>query len=553
MLNERQSELLQYLMKASYSGGELATYLKTSRRTVIRDVALIDYWLTTNQLGKIDNSQRYSLTINDQAKLQKKLQVLQLQKYRLLAIVLINRYVTLDDLVDQMRLTKKEIDDEIKALNRNYQHLFVIEKKTSKGIYITASNYERINLLASLLFSFTDLMADLPDGVQAKASVEATQMISPILNFETKQQLAVQIIAYQLCKNTYTPAITFSDYLAQKLAKIQKISDFNLARVLARMNEEYQVQIDTAMCATILVQHIQRTLSFPSYFESDMRAQFEELRLIYPFIFEFAQVITDNIQAFLDVLFIDSQYIALYMTNSQTASEAKIDLVMYEERYSISNINQVLIENKMNRVNLEIAHSVDKLEELLEQHPNSILIVDRNQVLKNHAAQIDYVFNGILNDDDLLTVQDVINTTLIKKEIETVLTPTQFMTLASQPTFQETLAAGLVQLTGDGRLTKKQAVALENRELAGNQLVVGQLSLPHIKASIETPFKLFYFKLSEPVKIEETSIAAIMIVIVNSRSTEYTQLFSYLYAKFKTLDLTKINDYETLLGNVINQ
>lgn len=552
MLNERQIVLLQYLMKNSYSGGELATYLKTSRRTVIRDVAIIDYWLTTNQLGTIDNSQRYSLTINDQTELQKKLQVLQLQKYRLLALVLINRYVTIDDLTDQMRLTKKEIDDEIKALNRNYQYLFVIEKKTSKGIYITASNYERINLLASLLFSFTDLMADLPDGMSEKATVKANQMTSSILNFETKQQLAVQLIAYQLCQNAI-PTITFSDYLAQKLAKIQKISDFNLGRVLARMNEEYQVQIDTEVCATILVQHIQRTLSFPSYFESDMRAQFEELRLIYPFIFEFAQVITDNIQAFLDVLFIDSQYIALYMTNSQTASEAKINLVMYEERYSISNINQVLIENKMNRVNLEIAHSVDKLEELLEQHPNSILIIDRNQVLKNHAAQIDYVFNGILNDDDLLTIQDVINTTLIKKEIETVLTPTQFMSLSSQPTFKETLAAGLVQLTDDGRLTKQQAVALENRELAGNQLVVGQLSLPHIKAPIETPFKLFYFKLSEPVKIEETSITAIMIVIVDSRSTEYTQLFSYLYAKFKTLDLTRINNYETLLANVINR
>ncbi|AUX12403.1 hypothetical protein C0213_08215 [Latilactobacillus sakei] len=552
MLNERQIVLLQYLMKNSYSGGELATYLKTSRRTVIRDVALIDYWLTTNQLGTIDNSQRYSLTINDQTELQKKLQVLQLQKYRLLALVLINRYVTIDDLTDQMWLTKKEIDDEIKALNRNYQYLFVIEKKTSKGIYITASNYERINLLASLLFSFTDLMADLPDGMSEKATVKANQMTSSILNFETKQQLAVQLIAYQLCQNAI-PTITFSDYLAQKLAKIQKISDFNLGRVLARMNEEYQVQIDTEVCATILVQHIQRTLSFPSYFESDMRAQFEELRLIYPFIFEFAQVITDNIQAFLDVLFIDSQYIALYMTNSQTASEAKINLVMYEERYSISNINQVLIENKMNRVNLEIAHSVDKLEELLEQHPNSILIIDRNQVLKNHAAQIDYVFNGILNDDDLLTIQDVINTTLIKKEIETVLTPTQFMSLSSQPTFKETLAAGLVQLTDDGRLTKQQAVALENRELAGNQLVVGQLSLPHIKAPIETPFKLFYFKLSEPVKIEETSITAIMIVIVDSRSTEYTQLFSYLYAKFKTLDLTRINNYETLLANVINR
>lgn len=552
MLNERQIVLLQYLMKNSYSGGELATYLKTSRRTVIRDVALIDYWLTTNQLGTIDNSQRYSLTINDQTELQKKLQVLQLQKYRLLALVLINRYVTIDDLTDQMRLTKKEIDDEIKALNRNYQYLFVIEKKTSKGIYITASNYERINLLASLLFSFTDLMADLPDGMSEKTTVKANQMTSSILNFETKQQLAVQLIAYQLCQNAI-PTITFSDYLAQKLAKIQKISDFNLGRVLARMNEEYQVQIDTEVCATILVQHIQRTLSFPSYFESDMRAQFEELRLIYPFIFEFAQVITDNIQAFLDVLFIDSQYIALYMTNSQTASEAKINLVMYEERYSISNINQVLIENKMNRVNLEIAHSVDKLEELLEQHPNSILIIDRNQVLKNHAAQIDYVFNGILNDDDLLTIQDVINTTLIKKEIETVLTPTQFMSLSSQPTFKETLAAGLVQLTDDGRLTKQQAVALENRELAGNQLVVGQLSLPHIKAPIKTPFKLFYFKLSEPVKIEETSITAIMIVIVDSRSTEYTQLFSYLYAKFKTLDLTRINNYETLLANVINR
>ena len=552
MLNERQIVLLQYLMKNSYSGGELATYLKTSRRTVIRDVALIDYWLTTNQLGTIDNSQRYSLTINDQTELQKKLQVLQLQKYRLLALVLINRYVTIDDLTDQIRLTKKEIDDEIKALNRNYQYLFVIEKKTSKGIYITASNYERINLLASLLFSFTDLMADLPDGMSEKATVKANQMTSSILNFETKQQLAVQLIAYQLCQNAI-PTITFSDYLAQKLAKIQKISDFNLGRVLARMNEEYQVQIDTEVCATILVQHIQRTLSFPSYFESDMRAQFEELRLIYPFIFEFAQVITDNIQAFLDVLFIDSQYIALYMTNSQTASETKINLVMYEERYSISNINQVLIENKMNRVNLEIAHSMDKLEELLEQHPNSILIIDRNQVLKNHAAQIDYVFNGILNDDDLLTIQDVINITLIKKEIETVLTPTQFMSLSSQPTFKETLAAGLVQLTDDGRLTKQQAVALENRELAGNQLVVGQLSLPHIKAPIETPFKLFYFKLSEPVKIEETSITAIMIVIVDSRSTEYTQLFSYLYAKFKTLDLTRINNYETLLANVINR
>ncbi|MBF7124954.1 PTS sugar transporter subunit IIA [Pediococcus pentosaceus] len=110
----------------------------------------------------------------------------------------------------------------------------------------------------------------------------------------------------------------------------------------------------------------------------------------------------------------------------------------------------------------------------------------------------------------------------------------------------DTLSDGLEVLKRNG-LTNKQIDAIKRREEAGNQLIIGELSVPHIQAEIAKPFKLFYLKLDKKVAVYTSKVAGILIVIVNGSSNEYTQLFSYLYDHLKDIDLKIINSKEDLL------
>lgn len=557
MLTNRQLRILQYLLEKSYSGADLARLLETSRRTIIRDIAMLDEWLVNNDYGQINNSKHYSLVVVDAVRIQSELQKLQFQKYRVLYLLLTHYSVTLDELADSLLMRKKEIDETIRTINKEYQSLLVIEKKVSKGVFLNITDYERINLLASLLFSHSKLVSNqmvrLIKQVQRYLEENSDDsQVSTILLFETGQQLGLQRLSFLICQQASLIEVEFNDYLEQKLCRIDKIQNFNLAKVLTKMNQINKLSLEIGTCAKMIMQHLQRTISFPSYFEINVDNQFKTLKIEYPFIFEVASILSLEMQNFLDVLYIDSQYIALYMINAQQISQSLVSIIMYEERHSISSINEKLLSDQIKNINLQVAHSVDDLARMINQDMVTILIVDRSQLTKLIKYETDYIFDGLINNDDLVKIQNLVGTKIISQEITNEFQNRNFLTVSSQLDFATTLASGLKQLVALGEVTQRQVNAIKERELAGNQLIIGHLSIPHIKADITEPFKLCYLKLDTSVKLQNNVVDAMLIVLVSTFSNEYTQLFSYLYTQFKDVDVKMIQNQKNLL-DVLNR
>ncbi|WP_230491286.1 HTH domain-containing protein [Pediococcus pentosaceus] len=160
MLTNRQIKILQHLLIHSFYGTELAKVMKTSRRTIIRDISTIDDWLRENNYGYIDSSKKYLIVTKRDKALKIEIQKLKVQKYRILYQLLSCKNISISEITEKFFSSKRDIESIIKNLNEEYRHLFTISIQPRKGILINLSTYERINLIASLLFSFVNLNID---------------------------------------------------------------------------------------------------------------------------------------------------------------------------------------------------------------------------------------------------------------------------------------------------------------------------------------------------------------------------------------------------------
>lgn len=538
MMTNRQVKILQLLMDNSYSGAELAHLLNASRRTIIRDIATIDYWLEKEKIGNIDTSQKYKLQVNNHYQLETFIQELQLKQYRVLYYLLVYPALSNDDIAAKTLLPKKNIDEIIHYLNQKYKYLFMIRKKVGKGVYLSLTTQDRIDLLASLLFSFTRLQKEIPRASYVSKkfrlkNAKLTQLLKRRSTLESQRQLELQLLSWQLCWTHDSIQYSLIEYFEEKNLRIQKAAQLNLVKILVRINQGYRVKIDEHACAQMLIQHLKRTISFPNYFDETVTEPLKALKASYPFSFELAEELAQGLQDYLKILYIDSQYIGLYIVNAQHLASQSVHAVMYEERHSISNINEMLLKEQVKNLILHVVHSVAELNNCVKKYPITLLLVDKMQLVKVADVNTTYIFNGILDHTDLVKIKNIVDTALIRAEIKNVFNEHDFFNLNNDVNFNFTLQNALKILSTQHLITAKQANAILKREAAGNQLIIGHLSVPHIKATIDEPFRLFYFRLDNAIILNKVKVYGILIVLVNSQASEYTQLFAYLYGQLK--------------------
>lgn len=551
MITNRQVKILQLLIDNSYSGAELAHLLNASRRTIIRDIATIDYWLEKEKIGYIDTSQKYKLQVTNHYQLETFIQELQLKQYRILYYLLIYPALSNDDIAEKTLLPKKNVDETIHYLNQKYGYLFMIQKKVGKGVYLSLTSQDRIDLLASLFFSFTQLQNEIPHAIYAskKFWLKNTKLIQSLKKksaLESQRQLKLQILSWQLCRAHNSIQCSLIEYFEEKNLRIQKAAQLNLVKILVRINQGYRVKIDEHACAQMLVQHLKRTISFPNYFDETVTEPLKTLKASYPFSFELAEELSQGLQDYLKILYIDSQYIGLYIVNAQRLTTQNVHAVMYEERHSISNINEMLLKEQITNLVLHVVHSAEELNDCVKEYPIALLLVDKMQLIKITDVNTTYIFNGILDHTDLTKIKSIVDTALIRTEINTVFDEQNFFNLNNDPDFNCTLQNALKILSTQHLITAKQTNAILKREDAGNQLIIGHLSVPHIKATIDEPFRLFYFRLDNAINLNKAKIYGILIVLVNSQASEYTQLFAYLYAQLKRATPEELDTFQSL-------
>ena len=95
--------------------------------------------------------------------------------------------------------------------------------------------------------------------------------------------------------------------------------------------------------------------------------------------------------------------------------------------------------------------------------------------------------------------------------------------------FFDALNSFLITLQNLGMITGIEKNDLINREKAGNQLSINDVSLPHMISSTKKGFHLYQATLSTPVTVDGQFISKIIVVIIGINVASKSEIFKYLY------------------------
>lgn len=181
MFSERQKKLLEILETGNFSGNELANKLGISRRTVVREIKEINSYLQKDKIGIIYAKNIYRLKILQKSKFYSILNSSIPDKYILLFNLLVHSPISIDDLSSLSLLSRKNILQNIKLLNNEYSKAFNIQMIQGKGINIDFELSNRVDLIASLLQRFPDLINIVNGDALDDKSINVKKYLEMIL------------------------------------------------------------------------------------------------------------------------------------------------------------------------------------------------------------------------------------------------------------------------------------------------------------------------------------------------------------------------------------
>ncbi|WP_099974191.1 HTH domain-containing protein [Lactobacillus terrae] len=516
-------------MKKNYSGQELGKVLDVSRRTIIRDIDAINYWLGIDNIGFVDNNLGYSLNVNNDYLLESKMKEFQSIQYRLIYQLLINEFETTDELTEQLNLTTKELHDLIDLINDKYNQIFEIKTKVRVGNYLNVSKYKKVDLLSSLIFVKDDVSSTNIDKLSYSQYLNEKQLVSQI----------------DACKST---DYRFNDFSKQKRTIVDDFVKLDLSSLFSEINGNYHINLVNDKFLEELKNHVVRSILFPNYFNEIEKNQFELLRQNNPFEFELSYEIAQNLNNFFDKeVYIDSNYIALYVINNLRINEInKVNIKLIEDKYSIASINQTLLLDNIDNVSVEIVQDSNL------ENDNADLVVGSSSNLSQ--VNYDFEYNGILNDVSLREIKKLVQNIEFDKYISLDFSEDNFLNLENNTgDFIEALNDGLDIFCKRKLLSSNDKKKIVSRELEGNQLIVNHISIPHISADIDQQYDILGINMSNELVVDGERVHFILVVMVNQNLNKGSQIFSYLYQKIKNNSNSRINNYNELLELLENK
>ncbi|WP_163655651.1 HTH domain-containing protein [Listeria sp. PSOL-1] len=534
MLNERQIKILDLLRGNFFLGEELSEFLHVSRRTIVRDIIMIDFWLKEEKIGYIERSRGYKLNIINQRLLNKFLLKLEADERTLLFELLTHAALSISEIQEKLYLSKKEIMNIIKNSNEKYLNYFQITSKSNKGIFINESSYKKLDILSSLLVSSGEnLVVD-----------EASIYEEPWMRYMTSKQKRAQWLACQT-------ATKYHSYMIEKAACCKQLLTIDLSPILRKINQTYNLVYQENKLLEQIKNHLLRNLAFPNYFDGKASEQIRILKSKNPFSFDFSTAFVQQISLYFKDVYIDPDYLALYVINEESmASNETIHVLMAEDKYSIGSINSMMLTEQIEGIEVDVVHTMEEVKNALKNTTYDLTIGEKEFML-TEAFRFDYQYDGLFSSTDLSNIRKRIEQVTIRNHLKENFKEETFYCLeAENKGFIEALNAGMDYFVRKQLLSVKEAEQIKLREIAGNQLVVNHVSMPHISTQLNhhSQFRLLYIHLKAAVSLNDELIYGILIVLVDQNATSYSQIFSYLYNHLKENDIRSCESYEQILA-----
>lgn len=543
MFSERQKKLLEMLEVGDFSGNDLAVKLGVSRRTVVREIKDINTYLQKDKIGFIYTKNIYHLEILQKAKLYSILNSSIPDKYLLLFNLLVHAPVSIDDLSALILLSRKNILQNIKLLNDEYSQAFSILIIQGKGVSLEGKVVSRIDLLASLLQRFPDLIKvsselSFDDKVNIKkyfdiASPLIVQMSDHITKFEIEQQIKAMALL-ELTENSkiHKPLIVdINDFYLSKselYAKLLLQKDEIMA-VIKGCLQRYKV--DSSEITDLIYFHVVRSAVFPIVFSKLPINQKNEIQTSDPLSFDLTNELRIALNKIFPQIYLNNSFLVLYslMAFKNQSKQDRQKILLLSDSNALGSINKMLVEQRIKNTTCILKVKTGSYD--YEKY--DLVLWNSNVDPLLSASKVDYIFDGILNKKDTEKIQLTLTDKFYGQICRNELKKNQSLIYNERSKdYFDVLSTCLDIFCGNGQILAEDCQALLSREGEGNQLTIESIAIPHVISNrIQSPFVILTIFLQNEVIIKSQKIDTILIVLVNQDVKDKGGIFKYLYGK----------------------
>lgn len=377
MLNVRQIQILILLWNDDYTGTELAEKVTSSRRTIIRDINEINQYLTERSIAQIKSSSKYHMIIKNYREFQSLIEQFEIDDQTFLFKLLILKNKSIDNLMVETYLSKKEVINTVDRLNGRYHDFISISTKIGKGYQIQFQKITKVDLLAYLIFNNPKLLQNLPNlnMVVINGLIEKDKKYIPpeINKYLITKQITAQLIALNICQTE-----DIKEFYSEKIQTLNKLNTTSIKNILNKITSKYGLRIDETTLVTDISEHLCRNNLFPTFISASLTKQIKDIKIKNPFAFDLACDFRKLAEQEIDGISINDEYIGLYVVRAMDifSEDKNIKILMYTYQRSIANINENILLENINNINLKSVYSKDEFDKLLETESYDISIMN---------------------------------------------------------------------------------------------------------------------------------------------------------------------------------
>lgn len=547
-LSSRDKKLITILRDGPATGKELAEALGVSRRTILRDANRLNSLLQASNAGHIKSGLNYSLHIESQTALETLIQSSYDEATEVLVTLLCSRADTIRDIAEETLLSFAAVHQAIDEINTQYHKILRITLCSGRGLRLEFFKLSPTDLLAALCMqnkAFNNMFTEHVDNnmvVMGLLSTDLENYRTKLNRWISPNQVNMQVAASLM---TIRRPATASDccktvraFIDTKIELYEWLMSkrLELMGLAADLLSQHGVHGINTNLPSLIFDHVVRASLFPTLMSEEFYAQVEELRIVYPFEFDFARMYCGRIESMYKGLLLEPELCALYVIGTASRIEGNATRVLLlSSRKSLESVNRALLEQTLGDTQIV---SVEGLTDALQKYrSDNFDIFIRDESIS--GVEIDKIpwnlsYKGILRDRDMYALKRIALYASYRKLITYMLPKENYVTLeVNNEDYEQLLKRSLDYFVKQGRMSAEEASSVIVREQQGERLQFSGVAIPHcVTKAMSSNFRLFAITLDKPIRVNDENIRLILIVFASTHQNDKNTIFSYLYSAF---------------------
>ena len=576
-MNDRQQIIIGLLRHTTttITLDKIATIVKKSKRTVMRDLSTIKVFLEQEKIGSLvmEPGEGYRIDITDYELYNEVVQKTINDEELILFELVQNEYVTMEYLAQCLFVSKITATEKMNVVRNEYANTLNIEI-TRKGHHLQEDSAKKCILLSNLIMSnlknyLTLANLSYDDYYQLEAIVKNnSELVSNFPNV-SDQEILVLLIAAMIMGNVEEEDydVDFNEYLNGVLVLSRKANAIlnlvsqhcidvslhlhkgQILEILNLMNISQIVgQENYEELASKLYEHLKRMVSYPYYVNVKTLYNIKDIQAMNPFAFDLSITFIDYFRHMYHYDVPNPDFIGLYFTICiEKYKKEKKKVLIYSNFNAIAYLNRQLLVDQLNDVEVEICERLagDSLS-------NVTLIIDCKGDLKLSDKAV-YKLHNIITDSDIRKVREMMDNIYIKQN-KHKLFPQEysFEYHVTNTDWSYILEEICLRLQSKKAITKEEAHAIVDREKRGNALIINDFSIPHCISTRENICVCIYIHLDQKIEVESQTVNNVLLTITDPLLNKNTNIFRFLYNYLNDQkdDLEHISTYDEFVKNI---